>query len=193
MSWWNDKVDTPGKMSKAAKTAANDEREHLGHVRHEIASTISAVAVLSRARRRILAFPFASAANLQAYYRYERISSARGQSCLRPWQKNAGSLWVDAAASYSWDSANARGLGPDRFGRAWPMATFGRKSMQVDDRTGKPRDKDRFAGPIRLWPLVARRLFQAVGMWTAASAVGLKRFRHEPQPSRLQSRLCASR
>ena len=62
-------------------------------------------------------------------------------------QKENSELWVDATASYGWDLPMlvANGL-VDSIEVA--NSHFGRKAMQPDEKLGKPRDADRYAGPF---------------------------------------------
>jgi hypothetical protein len=132
-TWWNDKNDLARKNLKLPK-------DRLVTFDQDRAYELYAGGY-TRAGTEVLCFhvpgplPFAAQSD-------EYPSLAQHLARLR--QENAG-LWIDATASYGWDlpMLAANGL-IDSVEVA--NSHFGRKAMNPDDKFGKPRDANRYAG-----------------------------------------------
>jgi hypothetical protein len=139
MAWWNDKVDPLGKMSKAARNAKDGIVTFDNNRVYEFAC-----GGISRpgAELSLFHWPQPLAMNVPDAAEYPPVVSK-----LLEARKQTPVLWVDAASSYSWDLPMLVALGQiDSVSVA--NGHLCRKTIQVDDRNGKPRDKQFFVGPF---------------------------------------------
>ncbi len=136
VTWWNDKNDLGGKNLTLPKN-------RLVTFDHDRVYELFCGG-FTRAGTEVLCFHVPGPMLLQAQTdEYPSLA----QHLQQARQKENSELWVDATASYGWDLPMlvANGL-IDSIEVA--NSHFGRKAMQPDEKLGKPRDADRYAGPF---------------------------------------------